>query len=1072
MEEAILSVSLKDYKRQIDDLRASLLGLEKGSEEYEKIGRTIIQMQNKLNEITAIGKKTNVAAAGSYNAIQKEVRELVKANKELEGGLEENSQAFIENAKRINELNNKLKEADAHMGYFQRNVGSYKDSFMSAFAEMKSGPIGFVNGLKTMGKESEGLITKFGSVKGAIKGVSLEVVGLGKQLWAIVANPVGATIAAIATALMMLMKGLNATEENTNRLNGVLAKFKPMLDLLDRAVQSFASAFLDLVEPIVDVIDKTGILKATFTVAMIPLKALTTGISLLGQGLQKLLGFIQPVIDKIHELSNAFANSKIGQLLGLDEMQQLSKLEDEIAKKRAEYNKNERASIEENAKLEKDAADLRAKAYDRENYSAEERKKYMIQYHKLQQQQLKNQYAIAKQQYEIARLEAEKSGNTAETNKRLAEQRAELIKIKAAMSNETTSMEKELKKINSEITTSNKIRTTSVKTAKAEKDVVEDRLKIEERLLRLRLSNNQGDLKLQAQLIQVQSQQEKRTIQREITNEKEKNDAIYQLNVKLTNDLKKLYEDAMRKIDQTHLDGLKDQLSRLKAFQADYNHVFQQIVDEEERVYSTDWSKKLIDNGAVTSKIATRFNELTGEIEAYQVNAEEYMNKVKRIGNMLVDTYKKADEIAVKTGEDAMDVLKRLRKDVPEADYEFAINFEKMFGVSVGNVAKMYQEFQNQREDNLKKTKEDYNKRNILYQENVLNEKLAYDKSYANSVEYLEKKKDLASQEYQMFIQNQNKLSTETDEEYEQRRIESLERLKQAQQNYYDALYRMAEESLNGENYFKLMSEEEERRHKDAMIEIEKELLEWEKQNQNASDEARLKQRQQFNKKVEAEEKKHNKNMQNIQTQQNKKEQNTWQAWASFSTDAMNGVSSMINNLASYKQQSLEDDIERGEKSREEAEKEFESVKKWQVAAATMNMLSSLVSINASIWDPRNPMLPPMKIALSAIQSAAALTSGLLAIKQIQSTQLNGDTPSVSDEVANNNSASNSVQTVDFSAVSVNPLLDENYDMANVRNVNVVNDATSGGDKRVWILQSDLEDSSKQVQVRQNQTTF
>ena len=35
-ETSVLSISLKEYKKSIEDLRSSLLGLENGSEEYNK----------------------------------------------------------------------------------------------------------------------------------------------------------------------------------------------------------------------------------------------------------------------------------------------------------------------------------------------------------------------------------------------------------------------------------------------------------------------------------------------------------------------------------------------------------------------------------------------------------------------------------------------------------------------------------------------------------------------------------------------------------------------------------------------------------------------------------------------------------------------------------------------------------------------------------------------------------------------------------------------------------------------------------------------------------------------------
>ena len=46
-QENILSISLKDYKKEIDALKGSLLGLDKESEEYAKTVEEINNRQRK-----------------------------------------------------------------------------------------------------------------------------------------------------------------------------------------------------------------------------------------------------------------------------------------------------------------------------------------------------------------------------------------------------------------------------------------------------------------------------------------------------------------------------------------------------------------------------------------------------------------------------------------------------------------------------------------------------------------------------------------------------------------------------------------------------------------------------------------------------------------------------------------------------------------------------------------------------------------------------------------------------------------------------------------------------------------
>ena len=124
-QEAILNVSLKDYKKNIDELRASLLGLEKDSDDYKKIVEELKDKQDKLNEVMSVGKESVNALDGSYNQLSATLSQLKKEWKNMEIGTPE----WEEMAIRINDINDKLKDADAQVGVFTRNVGDYYNEF-------------------------------------------------------------------------------------------------------------------------------------------------------------------------------------------------------------------------------------------------------------------------------------------------------------------------------------------------------------------------------------------------------------------------------------------------------------------------------------------------------------------------------------------------------------------------------------------------------------------------------------------------------------------------------------------------------------------------------------------------------------------------------------------------------------------------------------------------------------------------------------------------------------------------------------------------------------------------------
>ena len=135
MQEAILSVSLKDFKARIDDLKASLLGLEKNSDEYKKTLEQVREMQQKLNDVMYDTKRGTDAAKGSYDSLVQEMSALKKEWRATNDEAKRN-----ELGKQIDDINSKLKDFDQSIGVHSRNVGDYAiagQSMKSTVKEMQ-----------------------------------------------------------------------------------------------------------------------------------------------------------------------------------------------------------------------------------------------------------------------------------------------------------------------------------------------------------------------------------------------------------------------------------------------------------------------------------------------------------------------------------------------------------------------------------------------------------------------------------------------------------------------------------------------------------------------------------------------------------------------------------------------------------------------------------------------------------------------------------------------------------------------------------------------------------------------
>lgn len=127
--------SVKDLKAEINGLRDKLVTLEAGSDEYKAAVQNLIQDEMKLKEVMQAGKAEVNAAAGSYNALQREMSVLRQVWKETTDEATRN-----EIGQKIAELNSQLKEMDASIGNFQRNVGNYPNSMggmVNSFANLK-----------------------------------------------------------------------------------------------------------------------------------------------------------------------------------------------------------------------------------------------------------------------------------------------------------------------------------------------------------------------------------------------------------------------------------------------------------------------------------------------------------------------------------------------------------------------------------------------------------------------------------------------------------------------------------------------------------------------------------------------------------------------------------------------------------------------------------------------------------------------------------------------------------------------------------------------------------------------
>ena len=215
-----------------------------------------------------------------------------------------------------------------------------------------------------------------------------------------------------------------------------------------------------------------------------------------------------------------------------------------------------------------------------------------------------------------------------------------------------------------------------------------------------------------------------------------------------------------------------------------------------------------------------------------------------------------------------------------------------------------------------------------------------------------------------------------------------------------------------------------------------------------------------LNQMEEEETKRHNDALIQINKDSLVKEQKTIEAKRKAWFQLANSMGAIFGTMANILKEDIQNKVENGEITEEQAKKSFEDVKKLQIAEAIISTLSGALQSQMSIWsDPSLKAVPlPLKIALSVATGLSQLAAGFAQVQQIKNTQYGSSSTS---------GATQQATSVAFSPVAVSPILDEQADLSAMPQ-----ETFNSGSQRVYILESDIQNSNNRVQVRESETSF
>lgn len=331
--------NLKEYKEYIDNLKGSLLALDKGSKQYEENAKELKEAQEKLNEVMKLSKSKGDAVEGSYDNLS---QTMSKLKKEWKATGDESKRAEL--GKQIAEINDKLKNMDASVGVFSRNVGNYQNAFEDAFLKLKDG------------------------ITSSIPAINK----LNSAFNLIVANPIGATISAIAVAITAVVRSMKSSESQFNQFKVATSGIKVVIDGVKNALSSVSKVFVDLISKVNNL-------------AIGLLKRLKDGFKSLGW-------------DK-------WANGMETFLSKIETYQELEQKEINIEQRR-------RQIAVDSAKVQNEVAELRAKIAEKEKYTTKERLKFVEEWEKAEKRRSQLEVELAQAEYDAIKRKNELTENS------------------------------------------------------------------------------------------------------------------------------------------------------------------------------------------------------------------------------------------------------------------------------------------------------------------------------------------------------------------------------------------------------------------------------------------------------------------------------------------------------------------------------------------------------------------------------------------------------------------------------------------------------------------------------------
>jgi hypothetical protein len=423
--------NIDQLNQAIKDTQKSLNGLTVGTEEYTKTAEKLAKLKSEQKGLKKQQDDLNKSfleqskSLGSYDQLSAKLNRLRKEYKDLSISGQAASKGGKELLKSIQDIDAQLKETDASVGQFQRNVGNYGQAFQDVAGNL--GVVGQTAGRAVGGVRALGL-----AFKAAL-------------------GPIGLIIAAIGLVVGSIKAFFTSSEEGQNSLRKLQAIFGVVFNNLRDVLADLGKIFVDIFTNPVESLKAFGnAIRENLTNRLVGilelLPQLGKSIGLLFQGEFQKAG--QVALDAVAKVSigidnftekaqKGFGNVVTGLQNIISETNKEIQQSIELSKIQDNLDKRTRAILIENAKLQQQVADARNKAAQTDKFSNEERLKFLDQAIAAELQILKNNEFIAATKLKIKQVQNSQAKSNKDELLEEAQLEADLINLKTQNLEET-----------------------------------------------------------------------------------------------------------------------------------------------------------------------------------------------------------------------------------------------------------------------------------------------------------------------------------------------------------------------------------------------------------------------------------------------------------------------------------------------------------------------------------------------------------------------------------------------------------------------------------------------------------